>query len=60
MRKIEKVRLVCLMKLERFGLPLPGRRGRAYPGEGGTVPLDVSVLPNAPEPRSVAYNSQTG
>ena len=32
MREMEKVRLVCLMKLERFGLPLPGRGGGAYLG----------------------------
>ena len=32
MRDMEKVELVCLMKLERFRLPLPGRGGGVYPG----------------------------
>ena len=32
MREMEKVRLVCLMKLESFRLHLPGRGGGAYPG----------------------------
>ena len=59
MRRMGELRFGKLMKLEKFGLLLPGRGGGCLPGEGATVPLSVSVLPNPREPRSVACNSET-